>query len=62
MKWYEIIVDNGDGSYSTRRYRTIDEAKQAIQIELDAFGMEPEGPDLVDTDSESFFDEVENYD
>lgn len=58
MQWYEIIVDGGDGSYSVRRYRTIEEANEAIQLELDEYGMEPEGPNLVDTDSEGFFDEV----
>lgn len=56
MQWYEIIVDSGDGSSHVRRYRTIEEAKEAIKIELDDYGMEPEGPDLIDTDSEDFFD------
>lgn len=58
MKWYEIVVDGGDGSVCVHRYRTIEEANEAIQIEEDSFGMTPEGPDLVDTDSEYFFDEV----
>jgi hypothetical protein len=61
MKWYEIIIDGGDGSSSVHRYRTIEEANEAIQIEFEAYGMEPEGPNLVDTDSPDFFDTVSDY-
>lgn len=62
MKWYENIVNGGDGSYSVSRYRTIEEAQRAIQKELDWSGMEPDGPYLVDTDSEYFFDTVSEDD
>lgn len=61
MKWYENIVDGGDGSCSTSRYRTLEEAERAAQIELDFCGIPVEGPELVDTESSYFFSEVEEY-
>lgn len=58
MKWYENIVNGGDGSYSTSRYRTLEEAKQAAEIEFEDYGIPVDGPNLVDTDCPTFFDEV----
>jgi len=56
--WFPItgFTYGGDGSSSIFRYRTIEEATKAANIELDTYGIPVDGPTLVDTDCPHFFD------
>lgn len=58
MKWFEVIIDCGDGSNAVRRYRTLEEANKCIEFESE-YGPIPDDPVLVDTDSAGFFDDIE---
>lgn len=62
MKWYEFSQDNGDGSFSKRRYRTREEAKEALEFfeSLSWWVGDGDGVDEVDTDSRWFFDTLES--
>lgn len=61
MKWYEFSQDNGDGSFSKRRYRTREEAKEALEFfeSLSWWVGDGDGVDEVDTQSEFFFNDLE---
>lgn len=66
MKWFECQEDLGDGSTTTRRFRTEEAAKSWLAQMIDEygdpaeFGVYPYGElDWVDTDSPSFWDDEE---
>ncbi len=52
MIWYEVVEDLGDGSSTTRRFRTYEEACEYEEKNLDYCYS---GVDEVDTDSKWFF-------
>ena len=59
MVYYQVIVDNGDGSSSTRRFKTRQDAKAWLEAqgnseEFEEFGGYPYG-DLEEVDTESKF-------
>ena len=56
MIWWEIIEDLGDGSSATRRFRTKEEALKYESLNEEYCYS---GIDEVDTESEWFFDEVQ---
>lgn len=56
MIWYELTEDLGDGSSTTRRFRT--EAEAGRYWELNINWIRSETIEVVDTDSPWFFDEV----
>jgi len=56
MKWFEVVEDLGDGSSTTRRFRTKEEA--GIYVDRHEEWCYS-GVDEVDTESKWFFDEVE---
>lgn len=63
MKWWEFTQDNGDGSYSKRRYRTKEEAEEALDWftnHVKWFMGDGDGVTAVDTESGWFFDSLEN--
>ena len=62
MKWYEFTQDNGDGSYSKCRFKTEEEAEQALAYleNNDPFWAgDGDGVTKVDTDSPYFFDTLD---
>lgn len=59
MIYYEVIIDCGDGSSAVRRFRTLAEAWRCVEIESEYDGPQPEYPKLIDTESEDFFDILE---
>lgn len=56
MKWFELVEDLGDGSSTTRRFRTQEEAEKYESMNEEWCYS---GIDEVDTDSPYFFDEIE---
>lgn len=56
MKWFEVVEDLGDGSSTTRRFRTYAEAEKYEAANLDYCYS---GINAVDTDSPSFFYSIE---
>ena len=66
MKWYEFTEDNGDGSYSKLRFRTRDEAEEALEWLQDNCSYwcgDGNGVTVQDTESSWFFrtlDEVKS--
>ena len=62
MKWYEFLQDNGDGSYSKRRFRTKEEAEEALEYLENTpwWAGGYDGVNVVDTESEWFFDSLED--
>lgn len=62
MKWYEFTQDNGDGSYSKLRFKTEKEAKAALKwLEKQSWWQgDGDGVDVVDTDSEWFWNSLES--
>ena len=62
MKWYEFTQDNGDGSYSKMRFKTEEEAKEALKWLRKKSWWQGggDGVDEVDTDSEWFWDSLES--
>lgn len=62
MKWWEFSQDNGDGSFSKRRYRTKEEAEEALDWFNDNckwWQGDGDGVNEVDTDTSYFFDTLE---
>lgn len=62
MIWWEFTQDNGDGSYSKRRYRTEYEARTArdwFEKEVSWWQGDGDGISMVDTDSSYFFNSFE---
>ena len=58
MKWYECIVDNGDGSNSVHRFKTKEDAQAWAedQGDFEEFDCYPYGElQEEDTDSKFFF-------
>lgn len=63
MKWYEFTKDNGDGSYSKMRFRTKEEAEQALdwlENNYKYWQGDGDGVSCVDTDSGYFWDSLDN--
>lgn len=63
MKWYEFSRDNGDGSYSKLRFRSKEEAQEALDWleENDPYFLgDGDGIDEVDTDLSSFWDSLDD--
>lgn len=62
MKWYEFSQDNGDGSYSKRRFRTKEEAEEALEYleSTDWWVGDGDGVSVVDTESKWFFHSLED--
>ena len=68
MKWWEFTQDNGDGSYSKLRFRTEEEAEEALDwlTENSKYWQgHGDGVSMVDTNSgyfwHSFEDIKDNY-
>jgi hypothetical protein len=62
MKWYEFTQDNGDGSYSKLRFKTREEADEALNwLEENAryWTGDGDGVNAVDTESGYFWDSLE---
>lgn len=57
MKWFEVVEDLGDGSSTSRRFRTIEEAEKYESLNQNWCYS---GIKKVDTESSYFFDEVED--
>lgn len=53
MKWYEVVEDGGDGENIIRRFRTLEEACKYVE-ENEEWCYQ--GYELVDTESEYFFE------
>lgn len=71
MKWFECTEDLGDGSTATRRFKTKESADAWLEDKIQKFpygdyeewGCYPLGDlDEVDTDSEYFWDDLEEID
>ena len=62
MKWYEFTKDNGDGSYSKMRFKTKEEAEEALDwLEEQSWWQgDGDGIAVVDTDSKWFWDSLES--
>lgn len=63
MKWYEFTQDNGDGSYSKRRFRTQEEAEEALEFmqeNVSWFCGDGDGVSCVDTESDYFWVTLES--
>ena len=63
MKWWEFTQDNGDGSYSKLRFRTEEEAEEALDwlTENSKYWQgDGDGVSMVDTDSGYFWDSFED--
>ena len=62
MKWYEFTQDNGDGSFSKLRFKTREEADEALDW-LNTFDPyfigDGDGVEEVDTEVAWFFDSLE---
>lgn len=62
MEWWEFTQDNGDGSYSKRRYRTKEEADAALEWfneNVRWFQGDGDGVTHVNTESGWFFDSLD---
>jgi len=62
MKWFEFTQDNGDGSYSKLRFKTKEEAYEALAWleENDPYWVgDGDGVESVDTDSDYFWDTLD---
>lgn len=62
MKWWEFSRDNGDGSFSKMRYRTKEEAEEALEWfenNVKWWQGDGDGVNAVDTESGYFFDTLE---
>lgn len=62
MKWWEFTQDNGDGSYSKLRFKTEEEAKNALDWlynNAENWCGDGDGVSCVDTDSKYFWDDLE---
>lgn len=63
MKWWEFTQDNGDGSYSKLRFKTEEEANEALDWlnENSKYWQgDGDGVSMVDTDSGYFWDSFED--
>jgi hypothetical protein len=63
MKWFEFSQDNGDGSFSKLRFKTKEEAEEALEwLEENAryWTGDSEGVDEVDTEAGYFWDSLED--
>ena len=63
MKWWEFTRDNGDGSYSKLRFRTEEEAEEALDwlTENSKYWQgDGDGVTLVDTESGYFWYSLED--
>ena len=62
MKWYEFTQDNGDGSYSKMRFKTREEAEDALDwLETKSWWQgDGDGVGVVDTDYTWFFTSLES--
>lgn len=63
MKWWEFTQDNGDGSYSKKRYRTEKEAKEALtwfEENVRWWQGDGDGVTMIDTESGYFWDSFDN--
>lgn len=58
MIYYEVIIDCGDGSNAVRRFKTLSEAQRCVELESE-YGPVPDDPEEINTDSEWFFDTIE---
>lgn len=61
MIWYEFMRDNGDGSYSSMRFKTREEAQEALDFleTTKYFTSDGDGVNKVDTDSGWFWSTLE---
>lgn len=63
MKWWEFTQDNGDGSFSKRRFKSEQEAKDALDYlenYVSYWVGDGEGVQQVDTDSAYFWDSLQD--
>jgi hypothetical protein len=63
MEWWEFTMDNGDGSYSKKRYRTEEEARSALEWfeeNVSWFCGDGDGVNKIDTEATWFFDTLED--
>jgi hypothetical protein len=62
MKWWEFTQDNGDGSFSKRRFKSEQEAQEALaylENNVSWWVGDGEGITEVDTESSYFWDSVD---
>jgi hypothetical protein len=63
MKWWEFTQDNGDGSYSKCRFKSKQEAEDALEYlenNVSFWVGDGEGVQEVDTESSYFWDSLED--
>lgn len=63
MKWWEFTQDNGDGSYSKLRFKTKEEADEALkwlEKNNEFWVGDGDGVDEVDTESGMFWDTLDD--
>lgn len=63
MKWWEFSQDNGDGSFSKRRFKSREEAEQALEWleeHCSWWNGDGDGVNEVNTDSGWFWDSFED--
>lgn len=64
MKWYEFTEDGGDGSYFKRRFKTKEEAEEALEFmqeNISWFLGDGDGVNVVDTETAYFFESLKTF-